>query len=64
MRATQVKQHLSNSFLVDDDPGDRAHVLAFDRDHPVSEALDDLALLVGREDVLDERDVDERDGPS
>jgi hypothetical protein len=42
-----------------DDPGHRAHVLAFDRDHRVSEALDDLAFLVGREDVLDELDVDE-----
>src|ERR687898_2337882 len=45
--------------LLDDDPGHRAHILAFDRDHRVGEALDDLALLVGREDVLDELDVDE-----
>jgi hypothetical protein len=47
-----------------DDPGHRAHVLAFDRDHRVGEALDDLALLVGREDVLDERDVDDWHGSS
>src|SRR5688500_11943342 len=45
--------------LLDDYPGHRAHVLAFDRDHRVSEARDDLALLVGCEDVLDELDVDE-----
>src|ERR687897_1932312 len=45
--------------LLDDDPGHRAHVLALDRDHRVGEALDDLALLVGREDVLDELDIDD-----
>src|SRR5918994_7952271 len=50
--------------LLDDDPGHRAHVLALDRHHRVGEALDDLVLLVGREDVLDELDVDERHGSS
>src|SRR4051794_16669793 len=45
--------------LVDHAPRDAAHVLAFDADHRVGEALGDLSLLLGREDALDEPDVDE-----
>src|SRR5207344_3610049 len=46
--------------LLDDAPGDGAHVLALDLDHGVREALDHLALLRGSEDAFDELDVDER----
>jgi 23S rRNA U2552 (ribose-2'-O)-methylase RlmE/FtsJ len=46
--------------LFDDDPGHASHVLPLDRDHCVGETLDDLALFLRREHVLDERDVAER----
>ena len=46
--------------LFDNHPGDLAHALAFDGDHRVGEFLDDPALLLGGEHVLDELDVDER----
>jgi hypothetical protein len=36
--------------LLDDHPGDASHVLSFDRDHRIGEALDDLSLLLGCED--------------
>src|SRR5437879_12136307 len=36
------------------DPGDAAHVLAFDRHHGVRELRDHLALLLGIEHVLDD----------
>jgi hypothetical protein len=40
-------------------PSELAHVLALDRDHRVGETLDDLALLRGRVDALDDLDLDE-----
>src|SRR5207248_8287813 len=40
--------------LFDEDPGDVPHVLSLDRDHRVGEALDDLSLLLGGEDVFDQ----------
>jgi hypothetical protein len=46
--------------LFDEDPGDASHVLSFDGDHRIGEALDDLSLLLGREHVLDQLDVDKR----
>src|SRR5215217_2343197 len=45
--------------LVDDAPRHAAHVLALDADHRVREPFGDLRLLLGREDALDELDVDE-----
>src|SRR5665648_1221887 len=50
----------STAHFLDDTPGDRAHVLALDRDHGVGELPDDLLLLLRGEDALDELDVDER----
>src|SRR3954454_13336604 len=46
--------------LLDDAPGDGAHVLALDLDHGVRQALDHVPLLGGGEDAFDELDVDER----
>src|SRR6185312_12176397 len=45
--------------LFDDDPGDRAHVLALDLDHRLGEVADDPLLLLGVEHTLDELDVDQ-----
>jgi hypothetical protein len=39
--------------LLDDDPGHRTHVLAFDGNHRVGELLDHLALLRVGEDAFD-----------
>src|ERR1700730_15837630 len=39
--------------LLDDAPGDIAHVLTLDRDHRLGELADDLALLFPTEHVLD-----------
>ena len=46
--------------LVDHAPHGPAHVLAFDRDHRVGDALDDLLLLRRREDAFDQCDLDQR----
>src|SRR5690606_10766304 len=43
--------------LLDDTPGDGAHVLALDLHHGVGEVLDDLLLLLGAENALNELDV-------
>src|SRR5882672_12613047 len=42
------------------DPGDAAHVLAFDRHHGVGEFADHLALLLGIEHVLDDVNLYQR----
>src|SRR5450755_3159371 len=46
--------------LLDDAPGELAHALALDRDHRVRDPFDDLPLLLGGEDTLDDLDLDER----
>src|SRR5258706_299509 len=46
--------------LLDDNPGDRAHVLAFDLHHGVGQPTHHVLLLLGGEDPLDDLDVDER----
>src|SRR5215207_3637568 len=46
--------------LIDDAPRHRTHVLALDLHHRVGETADDLLLLLGGEDVLDDLDLNER----
>jgi hypothetical protein len=45
--------------LLDDAPGDRTHVLALDLHHRVGEPANDLLLLVGGEDILDDLHIDQ-----
>src|SRR5688572_17349605 len=45
--------------LLDDAPGDRAHVLALDLHQRVGEPANDLLLLLGRKDILDDLHVDQ-----
>src|SRR6476646_3679704 len=46
--------------VLDHAPGRGTHALAFDRDHRVGEALDDLLLLLRSEDTLEDLHLDER----
>ena len=57
-------QGRSGCDLLHDNPGDATHGLTLDRHHRVGE-LWMISRLIGREDTLDELDVDERHrGPS
>lgn len=46
--------------LLDNAPGDWAHILALDAHHGVGELPDDLLLLLSVEDAFDDLYVDER----
>src|SRR2546423_1721124 len=46
--------------LFDDAPGDLTHVLPLDRDHCISQLVDDLTLLFFTEHVLDDANLNGR----